>query len=57
MIGAPHPGDFVLVQQLLDASLGMHVELHEEDVGEVDGEQGDGFIPKDLLVDKEDNEC
>ncbi len=56
MVGAPDPGDLVLVEELLDEPLRLGVDLHESYVGEVDGEEHGGLPPLDQAVLEEDDQ-
>ena len=49
VVGAPDARDLVLVEELGDGPLGAGVDLHEEDVADVDEEQKQGLPPEDHL--------
>ena len=45
VVRTPHPGDLVLVEQLLDEALRRLVDLHEQHVRHVDAQQQRGLVP------------
>ena len=49
MVCAPDARDFVLVEELGDGPLRAGVDLHEEDVGDVDEEEDERLPPEDDL--------
>jgi hypothetical protein len=53
VICAADPGHLVLVEELLDEPLGLHVKLHEDDVGRVHAELQGRLPPRDVLVEEE----